>query len=226
MGCYSLICAVSGLPIKEGDNVVGFDLEPHTYQGDGRYYDVPKSWPVFGKYNDYGGIKGKKLSKHCALIHRDIWDNAEQYKNKQYVAFENNLPLAEILSQENRPNIFRTEEWSLTDRICFALTRMRGKATIIYHIMELFNGQYINSDILVQRNRFGEIVCQKIADGMTKEDLDVLYKLCCLYSAQGLTGKYIMDSMQPNIEQSPVYDQRIDILAFQMDLLLKLSKKK
>lgn len=60
MGCFSMSCAVSGLPIDGGDAVRvslvtknPYELGALACEIDGLW--VPRTWPVRGTYDDYGG---------------------------------------------------------------------------------------------------------------------------------------------------------------------------
>lgn len=61
MGCFDYTCAVSGLPIRAGDDVRWLILTENPYEDSGRVsihdFAYPRTWPVRAKYNDYGSIE-------------------------------------------------------------------------------------------------------------------------------------------------------------------------
>lgn len=73
MGSWNGTCGLSQLPIKEGDKIVLFPLLKNKYAdngGAGFTYNynqyAPISIPVFGEYNDYGGIQ--KITKNGEFL--------------------------------------------------------------------------------------------------------------------------------------------------------------
>lgn len=62
MGCWNETCFMSHLPIMRKEDVVVFVLTPTVHineEGPSCYYDdkyVPLSFPLRGKYNEYGGL--------------------------------------------------------------------------------------------------------------------------------------------------------------------------
>lgn len=61
MGCFDYTCAISGLPIRAGDDVRWLILTENPYEDSGRVsihdFAYPRIWPVRAKYNDYGSIE-------------------------------------------------------------------------------------------------------------------------------------------------------------------------
>lgn len=78
MGCWNGTCGLSQLPILAGDDVWGFliGVKWHRYSdsGDQSGYcyptDIgfPMSLPIYGKYNDYGGMEEIKESYNTKII--------------------------------------------------------------------------------------------------------------------------------------------------------------
>lgn len=229
MGEYSLVCAMTGIPITYSDKVVGFELEPHRYNNQ----FVPKSWVVEGEYNFYGGIEGHDLSPNIALIHKEVWDNAEiywHYKNSKYgVGFLNMTYILESASKqfnnnkklnETHPDLDFDRNWILNDYIYYILRNEltnTDEGLVLREMLDAKNNNVTNIDdkcCFIHRSTFGQILTEKVITGWTKEDDVILHKLVCLYSGQMITGKLICPSNSPNIEQYPEWKQRIKVMEF------------
>jgi hypothetical protein len=237
MGSYSVICAVSGSPLEYFNEAVGLELEPYLFPGE-RYAYVPKSWPVFGRYDTVGGIEDEDLSPNAALIRREVWDNAELYwpsENRKYGRgfLDIESALAEARRQENLDNKiremdseYRAFRWTPADYLYYELAKQFTRTDEGLVLREMLYAK--NSNVTgipekhsyLERGAFMEALLQKIlVDGWTYEISDTLYRLVCLWAGQMLTGRQIIPSVQVSIEQCPVYKQRIKIEKFQLDLL-------
>jgi hypothetical protein len=70
MGCWNGTCFISNLPIRHGDEVVGFVISYDNFKDEVGYsgscyseaYARPLGLPFFGTYDDYGGIEDIKES--------------------------------------------------------------------------------------------------------------------------------------------------------------------
>lgn len=94
MGCWNGTCGLTQTPINSGDEIVLFPLAsnvfaPKSLSGAGCCYphDVyhPLTMPVFGKYNDYGGIEEiegntENYTKFFQAL--DIKSSAEEFDEK------------------------------------------------------------------------------------------------------------------------------------------------
>lgn len=79
MGCWNGTCGISQLPIFDGEEVVAILIEKFSNAGKltascgctDRY--TPVSFPIIGKYDDYGCIKNfERLENEFALRHLEI----------------------------------------------------------------------------------------------------------------------------------------------------------
>lgn len=84
MGCFNQVCMLSGLPIVYKDPVRAILVSEH-YQaslgeatGDFSSKYLPRTFPVRGTYNDYGGLEGVKddVFKHLWVqgLHTDMFE--------------------------------------------------------------------------------------------------------------------------------------------------------
>ncbi len=67
MGSFAMTCAISGLPIEAGDEVKFFLLTENPYVGNKNHnacystdWWFPRTFPIDGKYNDYGLVENIK----------------------------------------------------------------------------------------------------------------------------------------------------------------------
>ena len=88
MSCYSVHCVLSGLPISCGEPVVGWSLQKSKFEDDEKQY-IPKSLPVIGLYDTYGGIEDNdgncilRGSGMEAICHFDLWNALPQFWNEK-----------------------------------------------------------------------------------------------------------------------------------------------
>lgn len=256
MGDYSIVCAITGLPITGRQKVVGIGLEPYKYRKErmARHLWVPSSFPIFGEYDYGGGIETEQkeiLPKFCAIMHRDVWDNAEMYwhhLNNQSPLCLAERDVKEILDRalkekemckllargEVREN---KEKWTTEDYVYHALDfYQQYMATTDYWLVlrYLFDSKNVSragrkkGNCFLQRNKFAQIICKKIANNDWKQqDLETLTKIISLFGGEKIIGKYIAPSEpngSPYIEQYPEYQQRIKTLDFSIKLAKKLQK--
>lgn len=240
MGDYSAICAVTGVPICGRQSIVGFNLERYKYaESEGKSHYIPMSWPVFGKYNYGGGIEGEDLTPCCALIHKEVWDNAPAYWH--YMNRRNGpdfLDIPTILDKAKKEasssyamRFHRT--WSETDYVYYYLRQQLDKTDEGLVSRVFVEGKDISRHTkkfcFLERGAFMEIVCKKILEGTYGDvEKDIFYRLACLWSGQMLTGKFIMPSIDPYIEQYPMregYEKRIELLNFSCQVARNLIEE-
>jgi len=239
MGDYSAICATTGLPITNHQLVVGFEVEPYRFDSYKNHY-VPLSWPVEGEYDMGGGIEGFDLSPNIALIHKEIWENAEIYwhrmnrKNGPHF-----LDTVRILKDAKRRMEAEAEDllskgekpWTLADYVYYEIYNRQSDTDESLTLRNMMDGKNSNVTDLpenlsfIHRTAFGQIIAEKIINGWTELDSLTLYRLVCLYSGQMMTGKHIAPSNQPHVEQYPDYKQRIKVRRFASGLATRLQKE-
>ncbi len=242
MGSYSVICTISGTPLEYFNEVVGLELEPYRFPGE-RYAYVPKSWPVFGKYDTIGGIEDELLSPGAALIRREVWDNAELYwpsENRRYGRgfLDAEAALVEAQRKEKQDNLIREIDseyqafrWTPADYLYYELERQFTKTDEGLVLREMLYAKDYNvtgvpeDHSYLHRGAFAEALIQKMLAGWTWEDADILYRLVCLWAGQMLIGRQIIPSVQIAVEQCPVYKQRVKIAKFQLELLRGNAKE-
>lgn len=243
MGDWSVVCAVTGLPITNSQEVVGFEVEPYRFDAT-RHRWIPKTWPVFGQYDMGGGIEGHELSPNSALIHLAVWNNAENYwhsENRKCGAnFLNISRIVENAKKEetstkmiesirDRSGEPKRYSWTPNDFIFYALEHSLQDSDEGLVLKDLMDAKKLVGDIpedhcFLHRGAFAETLCDRIRNGWSASDRETLYKLVCMYSAQMITGRQISPSSHPYIEQYPDYKQRIKSLRFTLDLARKLEK--
>jgi hypothetical protein len=231
MGDYSLVCAVSGLPVTDRQQVVGFELEPYRYAGSS-YLFIPASWPVFGEYDLCGGIEGHNLSPNIAVIHIDIWNNAEMYWHDLNSKYGWNFLDVEKAKQSGAKKYGGDKGWTESDYLFYALSQQftgRDEALVFRNIIDGKEDAIPHAKELcfLYRSKFMEIILQRILSGEwdNEQDMRVIHKIICLYSGQMITGKFISPSIDPHIEQYPDYKQRIKIMTKHLQLARKLRKE-
>lgn len=239
MGDYSVICAVTGLPITRNQEVIGFEVEPYRYNNTPYNRYVPKSWPVEGEYDMVGGIEGFELSPQVALVHKEVWENAEAYwhveNKKSGINFFDTKRLREegekSFQIDVKTGYAEKRKWSVTDYIFYGFNKelqTTDEGLVLLNMLESKNGNVTNLPenlSFIHRSAFGQLLVEKIIAGWTEADALTLYRMVCLYSGQRLTGKQISPSNQPFIEQYPDYKQRIKLLRFTSGLASRLQKK-
>ena len=244
MGSYSAICAVSGLPIHYSREVVGFELEPYRWDASKHRY-VPRGLPVFGKYDDGGGIEGQCLSLNSALIHRAIWDDAESYwhymdrkAGRNFLDFKSAMEKAKNEAESDRRHKEAGikphwgNEMSPTDYLFYSLRHYYNETDEGLMLQEILHAKNFNFTGIpeglnfLQRSEFMEIILKKVIEGTwTEIDQDNLYKMVMLYGGQMITGRQIAPSNQPYVEQFPEYKQRISLMSKHLKMARAFKKQ-
>ena len=67
MGCWSVYCGISKITIREGDDFVIIPIRKNT-SGRSYFKWLPATLPIFGKYNDYGGMEEIVQDENTKLI--------------------------------------------------------------------------------------------------------------------------------------------------------------
>lgn len=80
MGCFNAACSVSNISIGAGDPIAFIPLEMSRYRyhiGDGNHMFIhpycfysPATLPIFGRYNDYGGIEDVERCPNVEVIEK------------------------------------------------------------------------------------------------------------------------------------------------------------
>ncbi len=235
MGDYSVSCAVSGIPFRHGQKVVGFNLEPMRFPG-GKGTHIPASWPVFGEYDMCGGIEDENLDCECAIIHRAIWDNAHIYwhrENRPYISNWLDVEQAREKAKkefESDKRIDFNPTWGATDYFFYALKEQFHQTDFGLVFRNLIDGKKSagsggekNQSFLFRSNFMEEILTKMLERQWTNKEQTVLDKIVCLYSGQMMFGRAIAPSNSIYVEQYPEYKQRIDILKMNLVLAKKLA---
>jgi len=241
MGDYSVVCAVSGLPITHRQKVVAFEVEPYRWDATKHRY-APKTWPVIGEYDYVGGIKGVEFeTTDIAMIHHDIWEDAESYwhcenmKNGP-VFFDFKRAIEEANAKASLDARCNSKEkynykYTMNDYLYYYLHRQftdTDEGLVLREMVEAKNDNVTNAPkelCFLARGKFMERMLDKIWAGWTEEDSLTLYRLVCIYSGQTITGRHIAPCNQPYIEQYPSYKQRIKLLQKHYQLAKKLQKE-
>lgn len=72
MGCWSENCGLSGLEIRPGDKIYYAGMTPSKTYGDQGVYDFLTP-PLYGEYDDYGGVKLLEYYKPLKLKEGDTY---------------------------------------------------------------------------------------------------------------------------------------------------------
>jgi hypothetical protein len=121
MGSWCVVCAISGVPIRPGDEVVGWKSRKAPYE----HNYIPTSLPVVGKYDDYGGIEdaeGKILIEGDGMVvicHRKMWD--EQIKRFDHKDF-GGKPCPSLSDEWAHLRLKFAEETALSQRLLASFT--------------------------------------------------------------------------------------------------------
>lgn len=234
-------CAFSGLPIKYGHEIVAFKLEPYKFKDDTNFLYIPASWPIFGTYNDYGGIEGFDLTEEDnAFIHIDVWNNAHCFWHYGNRPIDTNWldyqPLLEDAKREYQEmgnyNVELKDglrkSFELEDYFFIRLNRMCQNSDMGLVFRNFNDGvnvtKWKDNYCFLYRTTFLEIIVRKIVrEQWTEKYQNILNKLICLYGGQGIIGKQITPSTYLYVEQCADYKQRINALKFQLTLAEKLQ---
>jgi len=232
MGSFSIPCAISGLPISYEKDLVGFELVVDRYNKN-KY--VPASFPVFGKYDTYGRIKDSNLDfENAAIIHLDIWNNAELYfhKENRQDPFSLYKLLPEVLKDAKKEfnSPYLDKGWTYKDYLYYHLDKQLHKTDYgIYLKGFSFHARAITHKenfSFLDRSKLMEIILDKIEnETYSPEDDKILIKIISLFSGQMLLGRNIMPSGTTDIEQCPEYGQRIKLMNLHLKLARKLKKE-
>ncbi len=249
MGSFSQICAVSGLPITCGDKVAFFYMEKHRWE---TYYDyIPQSWPIISQYDDYGSVDDAPdkddYDRPKAMIHWDIWKNAEKYWHRE------NMPCTDdwfdvknlVKTAEAEIKVFREigmdeyKNWTLSDGMYWQLMRNSHHHDFRHTFMKMCDSKELlphraalteeqrNGSCFLDRSAFMEVILQKIINkDWKKKDQIILNKVVSLIGGQMLLGHYLLPSNELYVEQCPEYDQRIEIMERHLELAKKLKRRR
>lgn len=196
MGCYSIQCAVSGIPIYAEDCVM-ITVEKSRYSASGRSSYVPTNLPVFGKADSYGRLEGHYIKEDYVMIKREIWDAADLFKSPENTYHPNGIF---IKIDEIKKEVAQQKEWfpnrKFTDNDLISkilLSSFSYEDGCDNHILNelFFNGEQLNLcgdpdseyNCVFNRSRLKDLIVNKIAnDALTQEDLDSLTKICRLWN--------------------------------------------
>jgi hypothetical protein len=114
MGSWSVHCGISGITISAGQEIVLLPIKKVKYQSLAGYLPyIPTCLPVFGIYNDYGGLENIIENNNTKIIEKffnisiqefsDIFTEIKTYKRNEYNY---------ILEKINNKNII--DEWDFT----------------------------------------------------------------------------------------------------------------
>lgn len=88
MGCWNGTCNISKLPIFHGDDIVVIplvavsdDLSTSTCYPTDNF--VPFAMPIFGKYNDYGGIEDSIITPENDVLIRSYEFYEKESRNAE-----------------------------------------------------------------------------------------------------------------------------------------------
>lgn len=229
MGCYSVHCAVTGLPIYS-EAVVRIDISEGRFKSSGEQPWQPTSFPMYGECDTYGGLEGQESESDFLLIHKEAWDNIDvllmpkEYSGDYKVDLFSLIDLIHDNFKEAKryQGLFdsNSPDHKLSDDDIF----WRALEKTPNHSMSSVNGNYFlikkllfsaeqcikcsdpenPAALLYERSSLAELIVQKIKNRTYTEDDDKeLQKISLLWiNYSRMTGKYFMPVMRsPYCEQ-------------------------
>lgn len=104
MGCWNGTCNISKLPIFHGDDIVVIplvavsdDLSTSTCYPTDNF--VPFAMPIFGKYNDYGGIEDSIITPENDVLIRSYEFYEKESRNAEPHKIEIGDSVEEFISE-------------------------------------------------------------------------------------------------------------------------------
>lgn len=240
MGCWNQTCSLTNLPITAGDEIVLIPLvENFGKPLVGLRYDTNDNYevlgfPIYGKYNDYGGIENTSTNKY----NFEFFQQLEMHEYVSYGKTDTSKPIEFI------PDKFET---FLNDHIC-------EESTYIIYKDEVKNFNYM----MVHKELYNKLIDEmgniipydqsKILRELTKER--ILHKLqdieterkkwelyddkkwfdkyifqekvndCCSLGLcdTSITYDFIMESLLDNLDESLI-DELTDMIIFKRVLM-------
>lgn len=238
MANFSVACAVTGIPFDYWHKAVAIPVERYKYWRPPfpRFLYVPRGFPVFGTYDNSGGLEntaGPMCRGPYALVHRDVWYNADSYfhyMNK--FGFE--MPIEAIMRRADMEKraapLPGYEPLTEVDCVYRGLGEQMTKNDSWLTLREMFEGRNVSkagatgNQRFLRHNAFARDICRKLIAGWTAEDTDTVRRMIGLWQGQMSTGRYIMPDT-PHVEQCPGYAQRIKILGAHLALAKRLAKR-
>ncbi len=86
MGCYSVHCSITGLPIY-GEKAVQLNVSKGEFSDSGKQTWYPTGFPIYGEADTYGGLVDVDNRGDYLLFHEDAWKSItdifvpEKYKD-------------------------------------------------------------------------------------------------------------------------------------------------
>jgi len=79
MGCWSVHCNISKIAITAGDKCVLLPIKKNQYQSYQYFTWNPATLPIFGEYNDYGGLEDIEINNNTKLIEEYFGASIEDF---------------------------------------------------------------------------------------------------------------------------------------------------
>lgn len=220
MGHFSVHCALSGIPIKYGE-VVAFKLIQDKYREDSW---VPNSFPIFGQYSTYGGIDNNDDIEweSAAFVNVNIWNNLpsfyDQCRDLYFVSKDYQTQYKDTIS------FFKEIKIAIESNKTFSPFHLAPEIKInpiectpIKYVKTMFNhnkwrnsllagvmdklffaapSSYFKDEILLEMGDFEHEVIQKIINGISDKEVDILCKIAVAYQIPMYSGKNIAPASQ------------------------------
>jgi len=224
MGCYSVHCAVTGLPIYSED-VVRINISEGRFKSSGEQPWQPTSFPIYGECDTYGGLEGQESESDFILIHREAWNNIDvllmpkEYSGNYKISLFSLIDSIHATFTEKKRYLDSRGYKMSDDDVFWRILKQTPNHTMLsdsgnhFLVNKLFfsseqcvkcsdpNHPYAS---LYERGSLAELVVQKIKNRIyTEEDDKELQKINLLWIEYSrMTGKYFTPVMRsPYCEQ-------------------------
>jgi hypothetical protein len=193
MGCFTVPCGLSGIPIVHNDPIIGFNVEPVRYD-EQDFAFTPTNVPILGKYNDYGSLEDKNGNilrsldrEELVLCHVEMWEQASKgydakikgYRGEEYITLKEYFERTKKTYQENVKKFNPLKMKEFTPEAIMQLSVMREKegATIGLHVN--LKRLLDKSESQSLRDEWNKRIID--GNGFTDKEFELLSQLCMVY---------------------------------------------
>jgi hypothetical protein len=212
MGHFTVPCGLSGIPIKGGDHIVGFNVElasyNHTYSA-----FIPTNIPVVGYYDDYGRLEDKKGNilreaergdeEKLILCHKHMWDVASKGFNKTYTAYNGTKSISIMEHFANTKKMLSNPENFISETLKSALDKKFDKNMLRAFMLtsgllpqDKSVGLHQTLNELIGRGKEGKfrtMWTERLDKGpdLTQEEANMIAQMCMVYKNSYVSGRQL-----------------------------------